>query len=141
MSNNLHEHHQNQNPRRKTHRTQSIRRRTGLLHGNLEPKTFGEAGINTTFVQDNYSRSVKNTLRGLHSRIRQPQGKLMRVTRGEVFDVAVELRTNSPTFGQWVVDYLSEQNKRMLCLPPGFAHGFLVISEAEVYKASEGKLC
>ncbi|MDP4546878.1 dTDP-4-dehydrorhamnose 3,5-epimerase [Marinobacter sp. MDS2] len=92
-------------------------------------KAFREAGIFATFVQDNHSRSVKNTLRGLHYQIKQPQGKLVRVTRGEVFDVAVDLRANSPTFGQWVGEYLSEENNRMLWVPPGFAHGFLVTSE------------
>jgi len=111
----------------------------------IEPKVFGdergffmetwnehafrEAGINATFVQDNHSRSVKNTLRGLHYQIKQPQGKLVRVTRGEVFDVAVDLRTQSPTFGQCVGEYLSEDNNRVLWVPPGFAHGFLVTSE------------
>lgn len=90
---------------------------------------FSEAGINATFVQDNHSRSVKNTLRGLHYQIKQPQGKLVRVTRGEVFDVAVDLRPGSATFGQWVGEYLSEDNNRMLWVPPGFAHGFLVTSE------------
>jgi len=92
-------------------------------------KAFRDAGIDATFVQDNHSRSVKNTLRGLHYQIKQPQGKLVRVTRGEVFDVAVDLRTNSPTFGQWVGEYLSEENNRMLWVPPGFAHGFLVTSD------------
>lgn len=92
-------------------------------------KAFREAGINATFVQDNHSRSVKNTLRGLHYQIKQPQGKLVRVTRGEVFDVAVDLRSNSPTFGQWVGEYLSEENNRILWVPPGFAHGFLVTSD------------
>lgn len=92
-------------------------------------KAFREAGINATFVQDNHSRSVKNTLRGMHYQIKQPQGKLVRVTRGEVFDVAVDLRTSSPTFGQWVGEYLSEDNNRMLWVPPGFAHGFLVTSD------------
>jgi len=111
----------------------------------IEPKVFGdergffmetwnehsfrEAGIDTKFVQDNHSRSVKNTLRGLHYQVKQPQGKLVRVTRGEVFDVAVDLRPESATFGQWVGEYLSETNKRMLWVPPGFAHGFLVTSE------------
>lgn len=111
----------------------------------IEPKVFGdergffmetwnelafrEAGINATFVQDNHSRSVKNTLRGLHYQIKQPQGKLVRVTRGEVFDVAVDLRSNSPTFGQWIGECLSEENNRMLWVPPGFAHGFLVTSD------------
>ena len=92
-------------------------------------KAFREAGIYVTFVQDNHSRSVKNTLRGLHYQIKQPQGKLVRVTRGEVFDVAVDLRFKSPTFGKWVGEYLSEENYRMLWVPPGFAHGFLVTSE------------
>jgi dTDP-4-dehydrorhamnose 3,5-epimerase len=92
-------------------------------------KAFRNAGINATFVQDNHSRSVKNTLRGLHYQIKQPQGKLVRVTRGEVFDVAVDLRPESPTFGQWVGEYLSEENKRMLWIPPRFAHGFLVVSD------------
>lgn len=110
----------------------------------IEPKVFGDergffmeawneralraAGINASFVQGNHSRSVKNTLRGLHYQIKQPQGKLVRVTRGEVFDVAVDLRLNSPTFGQWIGEYLSEENGRMLWVPPGFAHGFLVTS-------------
>ncbi len=92
-------------------------------------KAFREAGINAIFVQDNHSRSVKDTLRGLHYQIRQPQGKLVRVTRGEVFDVAVDLRASSPTFGQWVGEYLSEENSRILWVPPGFAHGFLVTSD------------
>jgi dTDP-4-dehydrorhamnose 3,5-epimerase len=100
----------------------------GFFMETWNQKAFREAGINATFVQDNHSRSIKNTLRGLHYQIRQPQGKLVRVTRGEVFDVAVDLRTNSPTFGQWVGEYLSEENKRMLWVPPGFAHGFLVTS-------------
>ena len=90
---------------------------------------FSEAGIDANFVQDNHSRSVKNTLRGLHYQSKQPQGKLVRVTRGEVFDVAVDLRTKSLTFGQWVGEYLSEHNNRMMWVPPGFAHGFLVTSE------------
>jgi dTDP-4-dehydrorhamnose 3,5-epimerase len=101
----------------------------GFFMETWNEKAFREAGINATFVQDNHSRSVKNTLRGLHYQIKQPQGKLVRVTRGEVFDVAVDLRTNSPTFRQWVGEYLSEENKRMLWVPPGFAHGFLVTSE------------
>ena len=92
-------------------------------------RAFAEAGIEATFVQDNHSRSVKNTLRGLHYQIKQPQGKLVRCTRGEVFDVAVDLRQNSPTFGQWVGEFLSEENQHQLWVPPGFAHGFLVTSE------------
>ncbi|MBC7192791.1 dTDP-4-dehydrorhamnose 3,5-epimerase [Marinobacter sp.] len=101
----------------------------GFFMETWNQKAFREAGINATFVQDNHSRSVKNTLRGLHYQIKQPQGKLVRVTRGEVFDVAVDLRTHSSTFGQWVGEYLSEENKRMLWVPPGFAHGFLVTSD------------
>ena len=101
----------------------------GFFMETWNEQAFREAGINATFVQDNHSRSVKNTLRGLHYQIKQPQGKLVRVTLGEVFDVAVDLRTQSPTFGQWVGEYLSEDNNRMLWVPPGFAHGFLVTSE------------
>lgn len=81
------------------------------------------------FVQDNHSSSKKGILRGLHYQHKQPQGKLVRVTRGEVFDVAVDMRQHSPTFGKWVGEYLSEENKRMLWVPPGFAHGFLVTSD------------
>ena len=101
----------------------------GFFMETWNEKIFREAGIDATFVQDNHSRSVKNTLRGLHYQIKHPQGKLVRVTRGEVFDVAVDLRTNSPTFGQWVGEYLSEENNRILWVPPGFAHGFLVTSD------------
>jgi len=101
----------------------------GFFMETWNERAFREAGIAATFVQDNHSRSTKNTLRGLHYQIKQPQGKLVRVTRGEVFDVAVDLRTTSPTFGQWVGEYLSEDNNRMLWVPPGFAHGFLVVSD------------
>jgi dTDP-4-dehydrorhamnose 3,5-epimerase len=90
---------------------------------------FDEAGIDVDFVQDNQSRSNQGTLRGLHYQIKQPQGKLVRVTMGEVFDVAVDIRRNSPTFGQWVGEYLSGNNKRMLWIPIGFAHGFYVTSD------------
>lgn len=101
----------------------------GFFMETWNEKAFRDAGIDTNFVQDNHSRSVKNTLRGLHYQIKHPQGKLVRVTQGEVFDVAVDLRIDSETFGQWVGEYLSEENKRMLWVPPGFAHGFLVTSE------------
>ncbi len=101
----------------------------GFFMETWNEKAFHEAGIDATFVQDNHSRSVRNTLRGLHYQIKHPQGKLVRVTRGEVFDVAVDLRPDSPTFGQWVGEYLSEANKRMLWVPPRFAHGFLVVSD------------
>jgi len=111
----------------------------GFFMETWNEKTFKEAGINATFVQDNHSRSVKNTLRGLHYQIKQPQGKLVRVTRGEVFDVAVDLRSNSSTFGQWIGVYLSEENNCMLWVPPGFAHGFYVVSEIAdfQYKCTE----
>lgn len=88
------------------------------------------AGIRLPFVQDNYSRSLKNVLRGLHFQITKPQGKLVRVVRGEVYDVAVDLRKCSSTFGQWEAVVLSEQNQKQFWVPPGFAHGFLVLSDS-----------
>lgn len=102
----------------------------GFFMETWNAKAFKEAGIHADFVQDNHSRSVKNTLRGLHYQIKQPQGKLVRCTRGEVFDVAVDIRKGSPTFGQWVGEILSEENQHQLWVPPGFAHGFLVLSES-----------
>lgn len=97
------------------------------------------AGIRGNFVQDNHSGSRKNILRGLHYQIRQPQGKLVRAVTGEIFDVAVDLRRSSPTFNRWVGQILSADNKRMLWIPPGFAHGFLVLSDwADVlYKSTD----
>jgi dTDP-4-dehydrorhamnose 3,5-epimerase len=111
----------------------------GFFMESYQKKQFQEAGIDVDFVQDNHSKSCRGTLRGLHYQIRQPQGKLVRVIAGEVFDVAVDIRKNSPTFGQWVGDYLSAENKRLLWVPAGFAHGFYVTSmDAEVlYKASD----
>ncbi|MHB9103060.1 MAG: dTDP-4-dehydrorhamnose 3,5-epimerase [Sulfuricella sp.] len=122
----------------------------------LEPKVYGDergfffesynekvlaevAGITAHFVQDNHSRSAKNVLRGLHYQIKQPQGKLVRVVAGEVFDVAVDIRRNSPTFGKWAGFNLSAENKRMAWIPSGFAHGFLVLSDyAEfLYKTTD----
>ncbi|HEY6280370.1 MAG TPA: dTDP-4-dehydrorhamnose 3,5-epimerase [Burkholderiales bacterium] len=122
----------------------------------LEPKVFGDArgfffesfnarrfaeltGINAPFVQDNHSRSAKDVLRGLHYQIRQPQGKLVRVIAGEVFDVAVDIRRSSPTFGKWIGNKLSCENKLMMWIPPGFAHGFLTLSEAAeiLYKTTD----
>lgn len=97
-------------------------------------RKFAEIGIDYDFVQDNHSRSSKGTLRGLHYQIRQPQGKLVRVTQGEVFDVAVDIRRSSPTFGQWVSESLSADNKRLLWVPPGFAHGFYVTGEAAEFQ-------
>lgn len=122
----------------------------------IEPKVFGDdrgfffesynqrqfeqaIGRSVTFVQDNHSRSVKNVLRGLHYQIQQPQGKLVRVAQGEVFDVAVDIRRNSPTFGKWVGEILSADNKKQLWVPEGFAHGFLVLSETAefLYKTTD----
>jgi dTDP-4-dehydrorhamnose 3,5-epimerase len=104
-----------------------------------QARKFAEAGITLPFVQDNQSRSRRGVLRGLHYQIRHPQGKLVRVLAGEVFDVAVDLRRASRTFGQWASAVLSSENRLMLWLPPGFAHGFYVLSEwAEVvYKATD----
>jgi dTDP-4-dehydrorhamnose 3,5-epimerase len=99
---------------------------------------FAQAGIGQAFVQDNHSRSVKGTLRGLHYQIEQVQGKLVRVVTGRIFDVAVDLRHGSPTFARWVGTELSEENNRQLWIPPGFAHGFYVMSEQAdvVYKCT-----
>jgi dTDP-4-dehydrorhamnose 3,5-epimerase len=113
----------------------------------IEPKVFGDergffletfqaeryaelAGIDLPFVQDNHSRSGKNVLRGLHFQKSKPQGKLVRVVRGEVFDVAVDIRKDSPTYGKWAGVLLSEDNKRQFWVPPGLAHGFVVLSES-----------
>lgn len=91
---------------------------------------FAQAGLDLDFVQDNHSRSAKGVLRGLHYQLSNPQGKLVRVTQGAVFDVAVDIRRSSPHFGRWVGYELSEANHRMLWIPPGFAHGFLVLSDS-----------
>lgn len=111
----------------------------GFFMETWHARKFADAGIKVDFVQDNHSASQQWVLRGLHYQIRHAQGKLVRVLRGEVFDVAVDLRRSSPTFGQWVGETLSETNRRMLWVPPGFAHGFLVTSErAEVlYKCTD----
>ena len=111
----------------------------GYFFESFNSRGLAEAGINYQFVQDNQSRSARNVLRGLHYQIRQPQGKLVRVVRGEVFDVAVDIRRSSPTFGRWVGLMLNEQNKQMFWIPPGFAHGFLVISESAdfLYKTTD----
>ena len=122
----------------------------------LEPKVFGDArgffmesynakafqdatGLDVNFVQDNHSRSGKGVLRGLHYQVEQAQGKLVRVTRGSVFDAVVDLRKSSPTFGQWAGVELSEENSRQLWIPPGFAHGFLVTSDSAdfLYKTTD----
>lgn len=101
----------------------------GYFFESWHERKFASAGIDARFVQANHSHSVRNTLRGLHYQIRQPQGKLVRVTRGEVFDVAVDIRRSSPRFGAWVGVTLSERDHRMLWVPPGFAHGYLALSE------------
>lgn len=102
----------------------------GFFYESFNIKAFREkTGLDVEFVQDNHSRSSQNVLRGLHYQIQQPQGKLVRVVKGEVFDVAVDLRESSSTFGKWVGCTLSEENKRQFWIPPGFAHGFLVLSD------------
>ena len=121
----------------------------------IEPKVFGDergffyesyneenfnrlTGVSKQFVQDNHSRSSKGVLRGLHYQVKNPQGKLVRVVSGVVFDVAVDIRKSSSTFGQWVGEVLSEENKRQMWIPEGFAHGFLVLSDSAdfLYKTS-----
>jgi dTDP-4-dehydrorhamnose 3,5-epimerase len=111
----------------------------GFFFESYNKKTFTKVGITAEFVQDNHSRSVRNVLRGLHYQIQQPQGKLVRVITGEVFDVSVDIRSSSPNFGKWVGISLSAENKRMAWIPPGFAHGFLVISEVVefLYKTTD----
>ena len=101
----------------------------GFFFETWHERKFAAAGIAGHFVQDNHSHSTRYSLRGLHFQIRQPQGKLVRVSRGEVFDVVVDLRRSSPHFGQWVGVLLSETNHHMLWVPPGFAHGYLALSE------------
>jgi len=101
----------------------------GFFMESWNARSFAETGIDATFVQDNHSRSHQGILRGLHYQLRQVQGKLVRVARGAVFDVAVDLRRSSPTFGHWVGARLSAMNHRMLWIPPGFAHGFYVTSD------------
>jgi dTDP-4-dehydrorhamnose 3,5-epimerase len=112
----------------------------GFFYESYNQKAFSEkAGISVDFVQDNHSRSAQNVLRGLHYQVKQPQGKLVRAIAGAIFDVAVDIRKSSPTFGQWVGCLLSAENKRQLWIPSGFAHGFLVVSEAAevLYKTTD----
>lgn len=111
----------------------------GFFFESWQKNKFLEAGLDLAFVQDNHSRSAKNVLRGIHYQIQQPQGKLIRVIVGEVFDVAVDLRKASPTFGKWVSARLSAENFDMLWIPPGFGHAFIVVSEVAefVYKATD----
>ena len=102
----------------------------GFFFESYNERAFAQAtGVTAKFVQDNHSRSLRNTLRGLHYQIQQAQGKLVRAVVGEVFDVVVDLRRSSPTFGQWEGHHLSAENKNMLWIPAGFAHGFIVLSE------------
>jgi dTDP-4-dehydrorhamnose 3,5-epimerase len=112
----------------------------GFFYESFNQKAFNEAtGTDYQFVQDNHSRSEKGVLRGLHYQIQQPQGKLVRVVRGAVFDVAVDIRKKSPTFGQWVGIELSEDNHKQFWVPPGFAHGFVVLSDSAdfLYKTTD----
>ena len=112
----------------------------GFFYESFNQRAFNEAtGTNHHFVQDNHSRSVKGVLRGMHYQIQQAQGKLVRVVRGAVFDVAVDIRRDSPTFGQWFGLELSEENRRQLWIPPGLAHGFLVLSDTAefLYKTTD----
>ena len=122
----------------------------------IEPRVFGDArgffyesfnardfaaatGLDVNFVQDNHSKSARGVLRGLHYQVQKPQGKLVRVVSGEVFDVVVDIRPQSPTYGQWVAEHLSAGNQRQLWIPPGLAHGFLVLSESAefLYKTTD----
>jgi dTDP-4-dehydrorhamnose 3,5-epimerase len=112
----------------------------GFFYESFNQNAFDQAtGLNLNFVQDNHSRSSNGVLRGLHYQIRQPQGKLVRVVRGSVFDVAVDIRRSSATFGQWVGIELSEENHRQMWVPAGFAHGFLVLSDSAdfLYKTTD----
>ena len=112
----------------------------GFFFESFNERTFAEkTGVSARFVQDNHSRSARNVLRGLHYQIKQAQGKLVRVVAGEVFDVAVDLRKSSPTFGKWAGISLSAENKRMMWIPVGFAHGFLVLSDSAdfLYKTTD----
>jgi len=112
----------------------------GFFFESFNQKAFDEAvGQHVEFVQDNHSRSAKGVLRGLHYQVRQPQGKLVRVARGAVFDVAVDIRRSSPTFGQWVGSVLSEENQMQMWVPAGLAHGFLVLSDSAdfLYKTTD----
>lgn len=112
----------------------------GFFFESFNARSFAETtGISTPFVQDNHSRSARNVLRGLHYQVQQVQGKLVRVTSGSVYDVSVDLRRGSSTFGQWTGTTLSAENRRMLWIPPGFGHGFLVTSDAAefLYKTTD----
>lgn len=112
----------------------------GFFYESFNQRAFHQAtGLDLQFVQDNHSKSASGVLRGLHYQLRQPQGKLVRVVAGAVFDVAVDIRRDSPTWGQWVGEILSADNKRQLWVPPGLAHGFLVLSDSAefLYKTTD----
>lgn len=111
----------------------------GFFYESWNTKTLLDLGLDMDFVQDNHSKSHRGVLRGLHYQVQHPQGKLVRVVAGEVFDVVVDLRKSSPTCGKWVGSLLSAENKRMAWIPPGLAHGFFVLSETAefLYKASD----
>lgn len=112
----------------------------GFFYESFNARAFAEAtGVNLGFVQDNHSKSARGVLRGLHYQLQRPQGKLVRVVAGEVFDVAVDIRPQSPTYGQWVGEILSASNHRQLWIPPGLAHGFLVLSDTAefLYKTTD----
>jgi dTDP-4-dehydrorhamnose 3,5-epimerase len=112
----------------------------GFFYESFNQRAFNQAtGHDVAFVQDNHSKSARNVLRGLHYQVQHPQGKLVRVVSGEVFDVAVDIRPESPTFGKWVGEILSADNKRQLWVPPGLAHGFVVLSESAefLYKTTD----
>jgi dTDP-4-dehydrorhamnose 3,5-epimerase len=111
----------------------------GFFLETFSAERYADKGIRGPFVQDNWSHSVRGTLRGLHYQVQQSQGKLVQVMNGEIFDVAVDLRQDSPTFGQWEAEILSAENKKQFFIPPGFAHGFLVLSETAdfVYKCTD----
>lgn len=112
----------------------------GFFYESFNQRAFTQAtGVDLPFVQDNHSKSARNVLRGLHYQVQNPQGKLVRVVAGEVFDVAVDIRPDSPTYGQWVGEILSGTNKRQLWVPPGLAHGFVVLSDSAefLYKTTD----
>ncbi len=111
----------------------------GFFFESYSERTFQQLGLPTRYLQDNHSRSLRGVLRGIHYQVQQPQGKLVRVLVGEVYDVAVDLRRSSPTFGKWVGEFISESNHRLLWIPPGFGHAFLVLSDVAefAYKATE----
>lgn len=111
----------------------------GFFLESYNRRRFAEMGLDVAFVQDNHSRSTKGVLRGLHYQLKNPQGKLVRVVQGEVYDVAVDIRKGSPTFGRWCGEFLSSDNFRMLYVPPGFAHGFCVLSDTAdfLYKCTD----